>query len=242
MALSTYGIESQFLNPIFTLKDFDAGAYVQKPVAAQMVFTCAEDEGDLKGTGALKYIRAMGCRAASQKKQSDATHRRPDTISEALEKQSGRHWYAPKAAQNAARVWLRKGIGGIFAPIITKDPIVVDQRCNFAVGKGITDDELAALLIQALPVFLWKSMVRCQWGGVLEAPTTKLRTYPIPDIRLWDKAYRKELVRLAKVVWKTSKPETGRQEVHHQRSLCYWMHMYYGTPGLAYRQMICIAI
>ncbi|MHB8409434.1 MAG: HsdM family class I SAM-dependent methyltransferase [Acidiferrobacterales bacterium] len=205
--VSTYGIESQFLNPIFTLKDFDAAVYVQKPAAAQMVFTCAEAEGDLKGTGALKYIRAMARRAASQKKQSDTTQRRPDTIAEVLEKQGGRYWYAPKAAQNAARVWLRKGIGGTFAPFITKDPIVVDQRCNFAVGKGISDDELAAVLtssVAALSVEINGSM--SMGGGVLEAPTTKLRTYPVPDIRLWDDVHRKELVRLAKAVWKKSKP------------------------------------
>ena len=69
--IATYGIEPRFLKPIFTLKDFDAGLHVQNPSAAQMVFTCSDAEADLKGTGALKYIRAMGRRAASQKKQSD---------------------------------------------------------------------------------------------------------------------------------------------------------------------------
>lgn len=205
--VATYGIEPQFLNQIFTIKDFDTDVYVQQPTAAQMVFTCAESEGDLKGTGALKYIRAMGRRAASQKKQSDTTHRRPDTIADALGKQGGRNWYAPKAAQNAARVWLRKGIGGTFAPFVTKDPIVVDQRCNFAVGKGISDEELAALLtssVAGLSMEINGSM--SMGGGVLEAPTTKLRTYPVPDIRLWSKADRKELIRLAKAVWKASKP------------------------------------
>ncbi len=43
-------------------------------------------------------------------------------------------------------------------------------------------------------------------GGVLEAPTTKLRTYPVPDIREWTKAQRNQLVQLAEVVWKSSKP------------------------------------
>ncbi len=205
--IATYGIESQFLNPIFTLKDFDSEVYLQMPTAAQMVFTCTEAEGDLKGTGALKYIRAMGRRAASQKKQSNTTHRRPDTIAEALEKQGGRYWYAPKAAQNAARVWLRKGIGGTFAPLVTKYPIVVDQRCNFAVGKGISDDELAALLTSSVAGFSMEiNGSMSMGGGVLEASTTKLRTYPVPDIRLWDKVHRKELVRLAKAVWQTSKP------------------------------------
>lgn len=44
-------------------------------------------------------------------------------------------------------------------------------------------------------------------GGRLGSLNDKgLRTYPVPDIRLWDKVHRKELVRLAKAVWKTSKP------------------------------------
>lgn len=205
--VSTYGIEPEFLNPIFTLRDFDSGAYIQNPVAAQMVFSCTDAEGDLKGTGALKYIRAMGRRAASQKKQSDTTHRRPDTIAEVLEKQGGRYWYAPKAAQNAARIWLRKGIGGVFAPFISSTRIVVDQRCNFAVGKGVSDDELGALLTSSVTAFsLEINGSMSMGGGVLEAPTTKLRTYPVPDIRQWSQVDRKELVRLAKSVWKSSKP------------------------------------
>lgn len=202
--VDTYGIENRFLNPIYTLSKFDSSKYSQSPTIEHMVFTCMEAEGDLKGTGALKYIRTMARRTAKQKKQTGATL----TISEVLGKQGGRFWYAPKAAQNSARIWLRKGIGGIFSPLLCTQPLVVDQRCSFAIPKnGVTDDELSALLTSSVTSFSMEINGSISMGGgVLETPTSKLRTYPVPDILKWNIAQRNRLVTLAKAVWKSSKP------------------------------------
>lgn len=201
--VSTYGIEGRFLNPISTLKEFDPSKYQQAPIAEKMVFTCADAESNIKGTGALKYIRTMGRRAASKRKQSGKT----ETMAEVLGKQGGRYWYAPKASQNAARIWLRKGVGGVFSPFICDIPLVVDQRCNFALPKNITDNELAALLTSSVVSFSIEiNGSFSMGGGVLEVPTTKLRTYPVPDIRQWSNADRKQLVSLAKKAWMSSKP------------------------------------
>ena len=147
--VDTYGIENRFLNPIYTLDEFDASKYIQSPMPTQMVFSCTEPEGNLRGTGALKYIRTMAGRAANKKKQAGAT----ETISGVLAKQSGKFWYSPKASQNSARIWLRKGIGGIFSPFICANPLVVDQRCNFASPSAITEDDIAALLTSSIVSF-----------------------------------------------------------------------------------------
>lgn len=201
--IDTYGIEKRFLNPIYTLKAFSASRYLQKPTCTYMVLTCNEPEGDLKGTGVLKYIRTMAGRSAKQKKQTGIT----ETISDVLKKQGGRFWYSPKASQNKARIWLRKGIGGVFSPFICTNPLLVDQRCNYAKPKGITEDELAALLSSSVVSFsLEINGSISMGGGVLEAPTSKLRTYPVPDLRTWSDAKRNRLVKLAEVVWKSSSP------------------------------------
>jgi hypothetical protein len=202
--VATFGIEAKFVSPIFMIRDFDAGKYLQNPSPRLLVFSCNDDEKDLKKTGALKYIRTMAARTANKKKQSKSN----ETIEQVLAKQGGKHWYGPKALRFASRIWLRKAMGGVFAPYLSKQPIVVDQRCNYVVPKsGLTNDELAALLTSSVAAFSIEVNGSFSMGaGALEAPTSKIRDYPMPDIRAWNKADRKELATIGSRVWKSEAP------------------------------------
>jgi hypothetical protein len=202
--VATYRIEPRFLRPIYTLADLDAHSFIQSASAAQLLFGCEEDEKDLRGTGALRYIKTMAERTAAKKKQTGKTQ----TIREALQLQGGRLWYAPKAAEKPSRIWLRKGVGGVFSPFIFSTAAVVDQRCNFAIAKdGVGWDELAALLSST--VFSYAAEINgstSMGAGVLELATTKLRNYPVPDIRSWSPKARAKLIELGEEVWKEEAP------------------------------------
>src|SRR5713101_2449718 len=108
--IASYHVEGRFLRPTYRLKDVDSKRYLQKRAASLRLFYCPLDERDLRGTGALRYIRAMGRRPATAKKQGG----RPQTIQEALIAQGGSRWYAPKAQLRKAHIWLRKAIDSIF--------------------------------------------------------------------------------------------------------------------------------
>jgi hypothetical protein len=108
--IDTYGIEKQYLKPIFMLKDFDASGYLQTPEPRLWLFHCQDEEHDLRGTGAYRYIQTMADRAAAQRKQTGVAQ----TIRQALELQGGELWYAPKALPHRHRLWLRKAFNGIY--------------------------------------------------------------------------------------------------------------------------------
>jgi hypothetical protein len=124
--VSRFHIEDRFLRPITRLKDLEGTKYIQKQGGSVQLFYCVENESDLRGTEALKYIRVMADRPATKKKQSG----RILTIKEALAAQSGGRWFAPKAKPHAAHIWLRKAFDGVYAPFVFKKPVVMDQRCN----------------------------------------------------------------------------------------------------------------
>ena len=112
--IETYKIEAAYLEPILLFRDLKASAFWQPGKGKTQLFMCREQEGDLRGTGALRYIRTMGAHSANQKKQSGKVL----TIREVLEAQGGGLWYAPKATPHPARIWLRKAINGTYAPFV----------------------------------------------------------------------------------------------------------------------------
>jgi hypothetical protein len=191
--IDTFGIEKRFMTPILMLKALDARKHLQSPKPELWLFNCREEKQDLRGTGALKYIEAMADRSAAEKKQSGKSQ----TIREALEAQSGGLWYAPKARPNKHHIWLRKAVDGVFAPFIFDTPTLVDQRCN----------SVAAILTSTLFAYSVEINGSASMGaGALEAPTTKLRGYPVLDIRLLSAEDRKSLVSLGAAVWKNGPP------------------------------------
>jgi len=202
--IDTYGIEKKYLVPMLMLRDLDPSSFEQKPKPSLWLFACRDKRSDLRGTGAFRYIEAMADRSASEKKQGGKTQ----TIREALEAQSGGLWYAPKARPNHHHIWLRKAVGAVYAPFLFQKEALVDQRLNSISPKeGMEWKELAAVLTSSLFAYSLEINGGASMGaGALEAPTTKLRDYPILDVRLLAKAQRKKLVALADAVWSKESP------------------------------------
>lgn len=204
--VETYGIEKRFLKPVLMLADLPSESYLQAVEPETWLFHCQAKMQDLRGTGAHRYIESMADHAASEKKQSGKT----TTIREALEAQSGGLWYAPKALPHKRNVWIRKAYNGVFSPFLFDEPALVDQRLNSVTAheaSGIAWEELGALL--TLTAFAYSVEINgssSMGAGVLEAPTTKIRDYPVLDVRRLKKAERRKLVSLARSVWADETP------------------------------------
>lgn len=199
-----FGIEKHYLEPIAMLGSLSAAAYIQQPRPALWLFHCKSSEADLRGTGALRYIESMADRPAKAKKQSKGTA----TIRQTLQKQGGGRWYAPKAQPHLHHIWLRKGVGGVFSPFLFRDAALVDQRCNSVAPKaGTTWEELAAVLTTTLFAYSLEVNGSSAMGaGALEVATTKLRDYPVFDVRKLNPADRARLVTMASTVWAETRP------------------------------------
>ena len=202
--IDTYGIEKKYLVPIFMLRDLSSDGFEQDPKPAVWLFACKEKLGDLKGTGAIRYIEARGDRSASDKKQTGKNL----TIKEALEAQSGGVWFHPKARPNKHHIWLRKAIGSVYAPFLFETPALVDQRLNsIAPVEGVEWKELSAVLTSSIFAYSLEINGAAAMGaGALEAATTKLRDYPILDVRDLKAHERTKLVSLAQAVWSSEVP------------------------------------
>jgi len=202
--IDTYGIEKKYLISILMLRDLDASSFEQSPTSSLWLFACREKRNDIRGTGALRYIEAMADRSATEKKQTGKNL----TIREALGAQSGGLWYAPKARPNRHHIWLRKAVGAVYAPFLFAEASLVDQRLNsISPEDDIEWEELAAVITSSLFAYSLEINGGASMGaGALEAPTTKLRDYPILDIRELKKTERKKLVTLAKSVWSKEAP------------------------------------
>lgn len=202
--ISTYGIEKKFLIPMLMLKDLDTSVYEQTPTPSLWLFACKEKRGDLRGTGAWRYIESMADRSAAEKKQTGKNL----TIREALEAQSGGTWYAPKAKPSYHHIWLRKAFNTVYAPFVFKKAALVDQRLNsIAPVDGVEWMEVAAALTSSIFAYSLEINGAASMGaGALEAPTTKLRDYPILDVRELKPNERTKLVSLARAVWDKETP------------------------------------
>ena len=222
--IDTYGIEADFLKPIFMLRDLKATRFEQEPTSRIWLFYCQSEERDLRGTGAYRYIQTMSERGAAQRKQSG----NPQTIRQALLQQGGNLWYAPKAIAHQHKLWLRKAFDGIYSPFVFKKPAVVDQRCNsIAVVKGLPEQSLAAAITSTLFGYALEVNGSASLGaGALEAGTTRLRTFPVFDIRQLNNEEHKTLQELAHRVWKHEKPlswTTSPEPGEHLRALDSWL-------------------
>ena len=223
--VETYSIEAKFRMPIYRLADFAATSFRQRLKATTWLFNCRDKTGDLRATGALRYIEAMADRSAAEKKQTGKSQ----TIREALEAQAGGLWYAPKARPAKHHIWLRKAIDGVYAPFLFENAALVDQRCNSVSPRdGIAWQELAAVLTSSLFAYSLEINGAASMGaGALEAPTTKLRDYPVFDVRALSKADRATLVALAEKVWTEEAPLDWKVPAvkpgEHLRALDAWL-------------------
>ncbi len=202
--IDTYGIEKRFLVPMLMLKDLGPKVFEQAPTPELWLFACREKRADLRGTGAWRYVEAMADRSAAEKKQTGKSM----TIRQALEAQSGGLWYAPKARPAFRNIWLRKAFNSVYAPFVFETAALVDQRLNSVSPiKGITWREVAAALTTSIFAYSLEINGAASMGaGALEAPTKKLRDYPVLDIRKLSSARREKLTSLAQAVWREEEP------------------------------------
>lgn len=203
-----FGLEKDYLRPIYRIRDLTPSRFLQAGRPSLRLFYCRSDEADLRGTGALKYIRSMAKVPAAVKKQAGKVQ----SIQEALEAQGGEYWYAPKASPHKSHIWLRKAFDSVYAPYLFDKAAVVDQRCNLVRPKDGTDWEvLAAVLSSTLFALAIESSGSASLGaGALEIPTKKLRHVPVVDARALSGSEQKDLVRLAKEAWEKERPVDWR--------------------------------
>lgn len=202
--IDSYAIEDRYIRPLIRLRECRLDAYVQKPKPSTFVFLCKDSEEDLRGTGALKYVRSMADRPATSRRQSD----RQLTIAETLKRQSGGLWYAPKAVPNQANLWVRKAFGEIYSPFVFETPQVLDQRCNYLNPKGaLSWQAIAAVLSSSVFALAVEAAGSASLGGgALEMPTRKLREVSVPDIRKMTEEELSTLEALAEAVWDKTQP------------------------------------
>jgi hypothetical protein len=183
--ISLYGIEREYLSPLFRLKDLDSKAFLQVNTPSVYLFSCDRPESDIRGTKTLSYIRVMASRPASAKKQAGE----PQSIREALSAQGGTYWYAPKASPHNSHIWLRKAFDSIYAPFLFETSVPFDQRCNYiSPRKGISWKLVAAVMTSSLFALALESYGSASMGaGALEVPTKKLRELRVVDVRKFSK-------------------------------------------------------
>jgi hypothetical protein len=202
-----FEIEKRYLRPIYQLADLESSKYRQTKKPVQWVFYCRDGEQDLRGTGALRYIRTVGKRPAAEKKQTG----KHQTIQDALQAQgsAGGTWYMPKAQLHQMNIWLRKAFNSVYSPFIFDVAAAVDQRCNYVQPlDNIEWKTLAAILTSSLFALSAESFGSASMGaGALELPTTKIQDLRVVDVRdLRDKVALAEFLSLAEDIWTNTTP------------------------------------
>jgi hypothetical protein len=179
--IAQFGIEASYLEPVFALSDLDGTRFVQNTDPTKWLFTCDKPVTDLRGTGALRYIRFAQNQETGGKKQAGKTL---STWKDALSKQGGKYWYSPKAAVRRRRIALRKGIDTTYSPYIFERGVSFDQRLYVAAPhSGIDESVLIAYLLSSL--FALSLEVNADMGqgdGVLTMGTKALRRLPSVDL------------------------------------------------------------
>ena len=175
-----FGIESEFLHPIHTLKDLDELSYHQRLDPKHWVFTCRLEPSDLRGTGAGSYIQWGSLQETRARKQAQRVVKWPD----APALSSSKHWYWPAAPLHPARIALRKGIGRRYAPFLFDDPTLLDQRLYLLFPRPPVSTELLSAYC-ASTLLPWALEVDADLGlgaGVLTLGANSLRNIPVLDV------------------------------------------------------------
>jgi hypothetical protein len=96
----------------------------------------------------------------------------------------------------------------VFAPFVFSTAKVVDQRCNYLDPlHGLAWEVAGAVLSSTLFAYSLEINGSPSMGaGALEAPTTKLRRYPVFDPRTLTASEKTKLIKLAEAVWEAEAP------------------------------------
>ena len=181
--MKRFGIESQYLDPVFRNKDVDRSTYTQQTSTSAQLFICREKVDKLVGTGAAAYIKWGAAQRHKTKKDGTPGGLWRETPS------LQRVWYQTVAAPPPTRIVVLKAFDEYFAPFTFDTPVRVDQRFNQINPKAGGDEELLiGFLCSTWFVMLCETYGRTAMGqGALEMPTNTLRKLPVPDFRALEK-------------------------------------------------------
>lgn len=175
-----FGIEDEFLEPIFKLKDLDELSYRQITEATRWVFRCQLEGADLRGTGASRYIQWGAQQETRLRKQAKGVVKWP----EAPALRHSRHWYWPAAPLHPVRIAIRKAIDQRYAPFLFDEPTVLDQRLYLLIPVPPISVELLAAYCASslLPWALEVDADLALGAGALTLGAKNLRKLPVLDI------------------------------------------------------------
>jgi hypothetical protein len=116
----------------------------------------------------------------------------------------------------------------VFAPFIFEKAALVDQRCNsLSPVNGVHQDSVAAVVTSTLFANSLEINGSASMGaGALKAGTTRLRSFPVFDVRQLSAIEHKTLKHLAQEVWDNEPPlnwTDAPQPGKHLRTLDKWL-------------------
>lgn len=180
--VSRFGIESEFLLPVFKLADLDETQIDQTLTPTRWLFNCKKQPGDLHGTGAHDYIDWGANQETRQakKQQKDVV-----TWKTALERQGQKHWWWPAQPPTRTSLAVRKGYGSRYAPFRFATPCLLDQRLyRIEPLAGVDPDVLTAFFSSSLFGLAMETNADLGLGaGVLTVGTWNLQALPCVDLR-----------------------------------------------------------
>lgn len=201
--IDQFGIEDEYLVPIFRLRDLDGGTYYQDVQPEMWVFRCKVEPPDLRGTGASRYIEWGRIQTTKPRKQSS----KPVKLPEAPALQDQKHWYWPAAPTHLTQIAVRKGVGEVYAPFLFREPALVDQRCYLIRPTGVPGALVSAYLSSALFSLALETHADLGLGaGVLTLGTLSLRSLPAIDLTRLSTAHKEEILEAFHALTTTSPP------------------------------------
>lgn len=198
--IDRFGIEPEFLSPVYRLRHLDADRYFQSGLTpSNWLFDCHKELKDLAGTGALLYIRWGEKQVTRPRKQSEA----PVPWPKAPALNHSKTWYQPAAIAHKARIGLRKAPGQRFSPYLFENDVLLDQRLYWMQDGPKTNwDLLAAYLSSSLFPLSLETNANLSLGvGYLTFGTKSLRRLPTVDLHAIKKDEAKAIIAAAKVLW-----------------------------------------
>lgn len=201
--VAEFGIEEEFLTPIFRIADLKQDSYVQRKLKPKhWVFTCKKELADLTGTGALTYIR-WGARQETRPRKQSAE--KPVRWSKTPALSHVKHWFWPAARMWKTPIAVRKAFGQRYAPFIFDEPTLLDQRMYLVLPKkGVSRELMAAFLSSSLFPLALETNANLSLGvGYLTLGTKALRRLPCPDLRAVARSKsRQQILEAADDLWR----------------------------------------
>lgn len=211
--IERFGVEPEFLRPLYLLSDLNSGAYFQTQATRTHVFQCTALPADLRGTGAGKYVRWGANQTIGGKKQSGSTHVKwPDTDN--MKKKQ--HWYWPSDSLKEGRIALRKGVNEVYAPFLFEEPVAFDQRLYVVTSRSIDVDLMSAYLSSSVfALALEVSADMGLGGGVLSLGTRALRALPCGDLsKLQEPDHKDKVLAAARALHSADPPSASSYPMH----------------------------